>query len=219
MISLVFDTETTGAVSKADPRDPSTASVVQVYASLYEHNGDGDEVQILDEINHLGDKAERFVNVARPFATLSTLVDADVDVPKGAFDVHGIDRKKAARLGVDPKNVAHLLEDFFDIADTIVAHNLRFDTGIVGRLFHTSGIDASIVGEKAQYCTMRALKPVMRLTPKVYGDWKNPKLIEAYRYIYNRDFEGQAHDAAADSLAAADIYFACLHMDIEDPGA
>lgn len=221
-ISLVFDTETTGAVSKADPRDPATAHIVQLYAALYEHDP---EVSYIEErtlpLPHFDMESDPLIeqrNIARPFAMLSTIIDAGVDVPKGAFDVHGIDRAKATRLGVDPKNAAHILDDFLDIAEVIVAHNIRFDTGIAGRLLHTSGIDASILASKKQFCTMRALKPIMRMTPKVYGDWKMPKLIEAYNYVFNRDFEGQAHDAAADSNAAADLYFACLHMGIEDPG-
>lgn len=218
-ISLVFDTETDGPVSKPDPRDPATASTVQLYAALYEHE---EGKSYLDEYPIEGahptdEPIIKFVNTAKPFAVLSTILDARVDVPKGAFDVHGISREKTERLGADPKNVAHLLEDFLDIADVLVAHNIRFDLGVVGRLLHVNGLDASILDEKKQFCTMRALKPVMRLTPKVYGDFKNPKLIEAYRYIYNRDFEGQAHDAAADSVACADIYFACMHMNVEDP--
>jgi DNA polymerase-3 subunit epsilon len=52
----------------------------------------------------------------------------------------------------------------------------------------------------------------MKMTPKVYGDWKNPKLIEAHRYIFGRGFEG-AHDASADSAACAAIYFAILAME------
>lgn len=216
MISLVFDTETTGPCSKPDPADPATDAVVQLYASLYEHDPAVSQIEEIEGSDN-GEHVMRFFNRARPFATISTIVDAGRDVPKGAFDVHGIDRAKAKRLGVDPKNLAHIFEDFVDIADTLVAHNKRFDLGICGRMLHEHGLDADILKEKDTFCTMQALKPVMRLTPKVYGDFKQPKLIEAYRYIFNRDFEGQAHDAAADSLAAADLYFACLHMGISDP--
>ncbi len=205
MISLVFDTETTGPISKPDWTDPAISSLVQIFAALYEHEEHSDDF-IVDN-----------VNMQKPFAVLSTIIDADMDVPKGAFDVHGIDRKKMRRLGVDPANVAHLMEDFFDITDVIVAHNKRFDLGIIKRFLHVNGRDASFIDEKANFCTMNALRPVMQITPKVYGDFKNPKLIEAYRYVFNRDFDGEAHDASADAVAAADLYFACLQMHIPDP--
>lgn len=217
MISLVFDTETTGAVSKPDFRDPSIAGIVQLFGALFEHDPQ-DTIDVQDIM--IGDmKGERFIVKPKPFAVISTIVDVGRAIEPGAQKVHGIDRDKTKRLGVDPKNLAHIFEDFIDIADVLVAHNKKFDLGIVGRLLHENDLDATILTEKETFCTMNAMKPVMRLTPKVYGDWKNPKLIEAYRYIFNEDFKGEAHDAAADSLACADIYFACRYMELKDPTA
>lgn len=217
MISLVFDTETTGPVSKPDFRDPSTDGIVQIFGALYEHDPK-DTIAIHDIM--IGDmKGERFEVLPKPFAQLSTIVDVGRPISPGAEKVHGISREKTKLLGVDPKNMAHIFEDFIDIADVLVAHNKKFDLGIVGRALHEAGLDAAILAEKKTFCTMNAMRPVMRLTPKVYGDFKNPKLIEAYRHIFNMDFKGEAHDAAADSLACADIYFACLFMDIKDPTA
>ena len=216
MISLVFDTETTGAYSKPDFRDPSIAGVVQIFASLYEHDP-VDTIKVHDIM--IGEeKGERFEVIPQPFAVLQTIVDVGQPIEPGAQNVHGISRAKTERLGVDPKNMVHLFEDFVDIADVLVAHNKKFDLGIMGRAMHVADLDPNILAEKETYCTMAAMKPVMRLTPKVYGDWKNPKLIEAYRYIFNEDFKGEAHDAAADAKACADIYFACRYMQLEDPG-
>ncbi len=211
MISLVFDTETTGAVSKADPKDPATDGIVQLYASLYEH----DEAKSYITTDADG----RHICSAEPFAVLSTIIDIGRPSHPKAVEVHGIDQARSKRLGVDPSNAAHIFEDFVDIADVLVAHNKRFDLGICGRFLHENGLDASILAEKKTFCTMNALQPVMRLTPKVYGDWKKPKLIEAYNHVFGRDFDGRAHDAASDSIAAAHLYFACLNINIKDPSA
>lgn len=214
-ISLVFDTETTGAKSGLDPRDPDIAGIVQIFGSLYEHDDQDGLIKEYD-ITVNGEHATRFEVLPKPFATLQTIVDVGRVIEPGAQKVHGISRDTSKRLGVDPKNMAHVFEDFLDIADVIVAHNKKFDIGILGRALHEAGLDASILSEKRAYCTMNAMRPVMRMTPKVYGDFKNPKLIEAYRYIFNEDFKGEAHDAAADAKACADIYFACLFMQVPD---
>lgn len=203
MISLVFDTETSGLSAK-DHTSAKNGKLLQLYAALYEH-AEGE--------SFIRKNAEGQMEcTATPFATLSTYLDAQVDVPPDAFKVHGIDKAKQAKLGADPFNVACLFEDMLDIADTLVAHNLNFDYAIIKHFLWSHDREIAYLDTKAQFCTMRTLKPLMRLEPKKYGDWRFPKLIEGYQYMFDRDFEGDAHDASADAKAAADLYFGLLYM-------
>ena len=204
MLSFIFDTETTGACTNKDPADPKHDEIMQFYGGLYEHDPDKGYI-IEDENNDL-------TLSLKPIVSLNFIVQCDKEPHRQAVAVHGISKERSTQVGIDPGNLAHILDDMIDIADRLVCHNVTFDTRMVKRLFWLHDIDPLIVDSKPSYCTMATLKPVMRMLPKVYGDWKNPKLIEAYRYIFNREFEN-AHDASADASACAAIYFALLHLE------
>lgn len=202
MLSLVFDTETTGPVAKADHTDKGNSKIVQIYAALFEHDIDKSYIEQIDG---------KMVCTAKPVQQVSLVLDAGVDIPKGAFDVHGISREKTEAMGVDPKRAIDLLGDLFSVADAHVAHNKQFDTRMVAHAAHAAGLDPNFLDGKFNVCTMKILTPVMKLMPKRFGDYRYPKLIAAHEYLYGYGFDG-AHDAAEDSLAAARIYFALLHM-------
>lgn len=202
MLSFVFDTETSG-FSKRDHTDPENGKLVQFYGAMYEHDP---SVSYIDTSN--------MTLKLRPIATLHTIVDSQVVVPQAAFDVHGIDKAKQAKYGVDAFNMACILEDMLDVADRLVTHNINFDVPIIKHFLYSNDRDPAFIDGKDQYCTMRTLKPLMRLTPKKFNDWRFPKLIEGYRYLFDRDFAGEAHDASADAIAAAEIYFGLLHMNV-----
>jgi len=207
MLSFIFDTETTGAAAKKDPFDAGHDKIMQFYGGLYEHDLDKDYL-VEREVDG---KAQLFFEL-EPVVSFNFLVLTDKEPHKQAVAVHGITKDRANALGIAPDNLAYVIEDMIDVADRLVCHNVTFDTRMVKHLLATEGRDPAIVDEKEHFCTMEYLKPVMKMTPKVYGDWKNPKLIEAHRYIFGRGFDG-AHDASADSAACAAIYFAILAME------
>ncbi|MDX0267697.1 hypothetical protein GOC13_07740 [Sinorhizobium meliloti] len=203
MLSFIFDTETTGAAAKKDPFDPKHDKIMQFYGGLYEHD---------EHSNYLEERDGELICTAKPVMSLNFLVQTDKEPHREAVAVHGISHERAKLLGVSPDNLAHVLEDVIDVADRLVCHNFVFDSRMVKHLFATEGLDHTFVDTKESFCTMEYLKPIMRMTPKVYGDWKNPKLIEAHQYIFNRGFDG-AHDANVDASACAAIYFAILAME------
>ncbi|MBB5276274.1 DNA polymerase III epsilon subunit-like protein [Rhizobium rosettiformans] len=208
MLSFVFDTETTGAAAKKDPFDQGNDKIMQFYGGLYEH--DLDKNYLVERKVEDG-STQLFLDL-QPIVSFNFLVLTDKDPHKQAVAVHGITKERANQIGIAPDNLAHLISDVMDVADRFVCHNITFDTRMVKHLFASENLDPAQVDEKEHFCTMEYLKPIMRMTPKVYGDWKNPKLIEAHQYIFGRGFEG-AHDATADSNACAAIYFAILAMD------
>lgn len=207
MISTVFDTETTGVNAKEDPSDPKTAKVVQFFAAMFEH----DPQQDYFEIDHKGIKRLTL----KPIQTLNTIVylEDGLTVDPRAEAVHGISAERSRTLGAALDGVASVFADWADASDMLVAHNIAFDRKIMRRMFHEAQIDPAIIDKPTHFCTMNYLKPIMQMTPRMFGDWKMPKLIEAYQYLFLRDFDGDAHDAAADSMACADIYFEIGHLE------
>lgn len=206
MLSFIFDTETTGAAAKKDCFDADHDKIMQFYGGLYEHDLDVDYI-VEREVDG---KTELFFEL-QPVMSFNFLVTTEKEPHKQAVAVHGITKERANLIGISPDNLAHVIEDVMDVADRFVCHNITFDTRMVKHLFATEGLDPAVVDEKEHFCTMEYLKPIMKMTPKVYGDWKNPKLIEAHKYIFGRGFSG-AHDANADTNACAAIYFAILAM-------
>lgn len=201
--AFLFDTETTGAGALKDATDPNNPKVIQLFAGLYEYD---DEKQYV-ELDHHGNLLRTTI---RPKTLVSLIVNQDVDVPKEAFEVHGIDRKAQADFGVQPDSAALVLFDMLGCADEIIAHNISFDIKIINHLFSTQQIEDDL-NNYPQICTMLLMTPLCRLQPKRYGQYKWPKLIEAYRWMYGRDFNN-AHDASADTLACAEIYFGLCYL-------
>lgn len=180
---LAFDTETTG---KADFRAPSTAThqpyIVQLGAILFDNDW-----TVRGEINL----------IIRPEGWR---------VPEEAAAIHGITNEIAAKFGVHVSEALSCFRSFFAAADVCVAHNLSFDALVIGaavtRLTQCVGFQGEIMDKG--FCTMEAMTPICQLTGN-YGDYKWPKLQEAYRHAFNEDFQG-AHDAMADVRACARIY-------------
>lgn len=177
---LFFDTETTGFKSAN-----YTPSLVQLGALLQ----NVESGRVLAELN---------VIVSNP----------GVDIPTGASDVHGITTDMMNSFGMYKKNVDALFMEMMEAADLLVAHNIKYDLGIIRDNLELSSrqIDAL-----STYCTMENSKDICKLPPtdrqRAYGftGFKVPKLNEAYKHFFGEEFDG-AHDAMADVRACRDIY-------------
>jgi DNA polymerase-3 subunit epsilon len=86
---------------------------------------------------------------------------------------------------------------------TRVAFNTTFDNRIIRialkRFFSNETADAWKAG--SYECAMAAARKVM--------GGKQPKLVDAYKYFTGLELVG-AHNAMADTLAARDVFFACM---------
>ena len=206
--ALIFDTETTGASIKKDPSDPAGSKLCQIWAGLYEY----DETQ-----PYIADADTKHpILTAEPLAVLNTLVVPSEPPHPKAEEVHGFSMERLTKLGVQADSAAYMFVDLLARADVLVAHNLWFDSGIMRHHIDSVGLDFAVVDRDGleHFCTMEKLLPVMKLTPKMYGNWKRPSLKESYRYLFQRDFEN-AHDAGADANACASIYFACKFLELK----
>jgi len=194
MLTLVFDTETTG---KADfkaaklNRLHCQPYIVQLGAILYE------DQQVVAELNLIVDPSYKGTRV---------------EVPQEAIDVHGISNEMIEAASFDHKVVIPMFNQLVRKADRLVAHNMQFDLLMARSMFTRIAASHDTLLGVPKVCTMLSAKPVLKL-PGKYGDYKWPSLDEAYRTLVDADgFEG-AHDAMVDVRAAAAVLFA-----LEDAG-
>lgn len=175
---LFFDTETTG---KADMRSSPDAAhqprIVQLAALLTDDKGE-------------------------EMASINLIIKPDgFTIPDEAASIHGITTEIANKYGVGEKVALHVFDHFIIQSTLRVAHNIPFDAFMLSR---GSEIRSEIL-KKDRFCTMAAMTPVCKL-PGRCGDYKWPRLQEAYQHAFGKPFEG-AHDALADVRACKEIYF------------
>ncbi len=193
---LFFDTETTGLPDYKMPAGrEGQPRICQLGAIIADGNG-----RVKAEVNLLL-KPEGWV------------------IPEIASAVHGINQADAEKYGLSIKGVMSIFGRLMQKADTIVAHNLRFDLFLLE--IEANRTDLSRVSfdfPKNCVCTMNKANGILRLPPTEkmtacgMTEFKKPNLQEAYRHFFGRDFDG-AHDAMADVRACRDIFFAMKKLD------
>jgi DNA polymerase III epsilon subunit-like protein len=178
---LFIDTETTGKADFRSPPDaPHQPRLVQFGAILTDDDG-------------------------KEMSSLNLIINTGVEIPQEASGIHGITTKIAEDYGISLEFALPLITRFFLKPRQIVAHNVDFDSLILRGEFLRAMIDEDPFEGADLFCTMRAMTPVCKL-PGNYGDYKWPKLQEAYKHAFGVEFEG-AHDAMADVRACAKVYF------------
>lgn len=191
MRTLVFDTETNGKANfKETATHPSQPYFCQIAAMLYE---DEDLVQQINVI------------------ACPTNANGDVmDIPAEATAVHGITQERAEAVGLPYKLVIPLFNQLLRRADVLVAHNLQFDAMVMAAAYYRHGFAADELQRPRRICTMKSSEGVLKL-PGKFGGYKWPTLDEAYRHLVDPEgFEG-AHDAFADTIACAKVYWALIN--------
>lgn len=189
---LGFDTETTGLPNFRIPPDhPSQPRLVQLAAKLVEETGPG----VFNEIAKISViiKPEGFV------------------IPVEASNINGTTTEKANTFGVPLLATMAVFSNLVKAADRIIAHNFRFDYGMIKRELNILKKPNRLDG-KDQFCTMTASTDLCQLPPTARmiaagmgGRFKSPKLIEAHEYFLGEGFD-KAHDAMADVDAMFRIY-------------
>lgn len=179
-MKLFFDCETTGKANfKAPASAPGQPRIVQLAALLT--NDEGDELQSLNLI-------------IRPHG---------FKIPSEASAIHGITDEIASMMGVDISDALLIMRRWWSLAHCVVAHNKSFDLLMLDIEAHHLGREWPMA--HGEFCTMQAMTSVCQL-PGNYGDFKWPKLQEAYKHAFGVEFDG-AHDALADVRACAKVYF------------
>jgi DNA polymerase-3 subunit epsilon len=192
---LVFDTETTGI-----PRDhDAPASDIGNWPRLVQiawllADGEGHEV-----------RSQAFI--IRP--------DGFV-IPDSAARVHGIDTQTARQLGIEVGSALDAFAKDLSAAEILVAHNVRFDEGVIGAEFFRAGRTRNPIESKTRCCTMRETADFCGIPGGPRGN-KWPTLDQLHRTLFGVGFEG-AHNAIADVRACATCFFELKRRGIMSAG-
>jgi DNA polymerase-3 subunit alpha len=178
---MVIDTETSGLPSKrnANPSDfhvYDTCRMVQVAWGIYTNDGN-----LVSEECYM----------VRP---------DDFIIPNEVIRIHGITNEEAMENGLLINDVLNKLHAALGTVQTIVAHNIKFDEGVVvSELYRANAVAiANTWLSKARDCTM-----LMGSEPGK----KWCKLVDLYQKLFECEPEGTLHRADVDVRACARVYF------------
>ncbi|MDR2204909.1 MAG: DNA polymerase III subunit alpha, partial [Flavobacteriaceae bacterium] len=188
---LIFDTETTGLPKNYNAPISDSANwprMVQIAWQL--HDEDGNLIENEDFII----KPEGF------------------DIPFNAAKIHGISTKLANEEGSDLQEVLEKFNAALEKAKFGVGQNVEFDYKIVGAEFFRKNIENSLQ-QLPKADTMIFGTDFCQLPGGKNGKYKSPKLEELYEKLYGKKFD-EAHNAAADVNATAQIFFELIRQNI-----
>jgi DNA polymerase III epsilon subunit-like protein len=182
MLSLIYDTETTGMYNfKGRPGDANQPEVLQLCAKISQ---DG---KIVSSIN--------------------VFVRGEKEIEEKAYEVHRISRDFANAVGISRRKMVLLFQDMAEQCDVLVGHNVGFDEKMLTSAMIKEGGTGKIFQSKASYCTMHNSTDLCKIpSPKKPGSYKWPSLAEAYAILVDPRGFSNAHDAEADVLATHEVY-------------
>lgn len=188
---LIFDTETTGLPQNFNaPLSDSDnwPRMVQIAWQLHDENG-----ELIENQDYI-------------------IKPEGYDIPFNATRIHGISTKMAQEQGRDLQEV---LEEFTEVlkkTKVVAGHNIDFDYKIVGAELFRKGIENTL--EKTLSAdTMELGTDFCQLSGGKNGRYKSPKLEELYEKLYGKKFD-EAHNAAADVNATAQVFFEMMRIGI-----
>ncbi|MBD8018251.1 DNA polymerase III subunit alpha [Kaistella pullorum] len=188
---LIFDTETTGLPKNFN-------------APLTDADNWPRMVQIAWQLHDdLGNLIENQDFVIKPDG---------FDIPFNASRIHGISTKMAREEGHDLREVLSLFSEVLKKSKIVAGHNIDFDYKIVGAEFLRQGLDDSLHAIPSAD-TMEIGTEYCQLGGGKNGRFKSPKLVELYDKLFGEKFD-EAHNAAADVNATAQIFFEMIRIGI-----
>lgn len=188
---LIFDTETTGLPKNFNA--PLTDSdnwprMVQIAWQLHDKHGN-----LLENQDYI-------------------IKPEGYDIPFNAARIHGISTKLASEEGRDLNEVLIEFQEVLKKAEVVAGHNIDFDYKIVGAEFFRKELENTL--EKIPSAdTMELGTEFCQLGGGKNGRYKSPKLEELYEKLYGEKFD-EAHNAAADVNATAQVFFEMMRIGI-----
>lgn len=191
---LIFDTETTGLPKNFNAPFTDTENwprMVQIAWQLHDEDG-----TLLENQDYLI-KPENF------------------DIPFNATRIHGITTKMAREEGEDLATVLAEFQNAIKKAKLGVGHNIIFDYNIVGAEFFRLNLENSLQHLHSAD-SMVLSTDFCKLGSGKNGKWKAPRLQELFEILFDEKFD-EAHNAAADVNATAQIFFEMMRRNIISP--
>jgi DNA polymerase-3 subunit epsilon len=124
-------------------------------------------------------------------------------IPVEATKIHHITTEQALEEGEEIPDVLIDFERLVRASDSIVAHNLAFDEGVVMGEFNRAGL-ATVLPSREKICTMEQSTEFCALEG-LYGP-KWPKLSELNARLFGARLE-ESHDASVDVRTAAKCFW------------
>jgi len=129
---LVFDTETTGFVKKAEPdSSPDQPYLVEIAGLLIQP-----DFSSIDE-------------------TMNEIIDPGVPIPDHVAKIHGIDDARAQNEGIPLADALAKFLPLWEAATIVVTHNTAFDLRIMQIACYRAGIP---LPDRPDFCTMNAMR-------------------------------------------------------------
>ena len=176
---IAFDFETSGLPKGRKPLTPETLGQY-------------------DTCRAVSISAARFSSRGRLIDTFDAMVyPSDFEISPGSIAIHGITEDMAKSKG---RSFIQVFTDFMTFigprTKTLIAHNAKFDTGVLRSEMMRHNIDLSLIEDLNFHCTLelyrdRFLKPI--------------KLGVLYEEIFGHQFEN-AHNSLADCIACGRVY-------------
>jgi DNA polymerase-3 subunit epsilon len=180
---LVIDFETTGIVKDGNSDFLAQPGIVQIGAVLIGQAPGRDTLEMLTEFN--------------------TLINPEIaQWEPGAMKVHGLTPEKVASkptfFEIFPK-----LAEFAKGCDAWVGYNNKFDKDVLWYQLLRYGFERHFPWPPHDIDIMKIASAKLNIQGKRGQKW--PKLVDAYRETFGRDYSG-AHDAMADVRATGELY-------------
>ena len=187
---LVFDTETTGLPKNFNaPISDSDNWPRMVQIAWQLHDDEGNLIENQDYII----KPEGY------------------DIPFNAARIHGISTKLAQAEGRDLTEVLQEFNEVLKRAQFGVGQNVEFDYKVVGAEFYRKNLENSL--QELPKADTMIFGTDFCAIPSGKGRFKSPKLEEIYEKLYGNKFD-EAHNAAADVNATAQVFFELMRQDV-----
>lgn len=188
---LIFDTETTGLPNNFNaPLSDSENWPRMVQIAWQLHDEKGNLIENQDYI----------------------IKPEDYDIPFNATRIHGISTQMAHEQGRDLKEVLEEFNEVLKKTKVVAGHNIDFDYKIAGAEFYRKGLE-NILEKIPSADTMELGTDFCKLGGGKNGRYKSPKLEELYEKLYGEKFD-EAHNAAADVNATAQVFFEMMRVGI-----
>lgn len=131
-------------------------------------------------------------------------------IPPELTAIHGISNEHALKVGIPEKEILVKALAMIRAGQMFVAFNEMFDRFIIrcGLRRYDLMQDSEDAAWKSmpRRCAMKPMVNICKLPfPNGRKGWKYPRLQEAYKHAFGKEFEG-AHNALADLLATRELY-------------
>jgi len=168
---IIFDTETTGLLKPKASRVENQPYITEFYAAR------------LDRKN-------------RVIGEVDTLISVPVEVTPLITKLTGIENYMLVGKPEFIEVYRHIV-DLFKGCETLIAHNLTFDTGVLWAELHRHDLEFKFPWCPSWYCTIEH---------SMYIEGKRLKLSKLHKYATGEEFKEGAHRAKQDTMALLRCY-------------